>query len=310
MNNRIFARMENDFSQLSTIYEGVSIKYAQLYDDNETRLYIEGLSKFNPFKKKDNTTPEDTEVADKEENSKISDSEIAEKSGIIKRIVEWFKKVFRSIKDKIRNMMKSREDKKQKVEVSKEVLDDIKEIKEYYQKTQTALNQLGAGDVEKAANYLNDIPLPTGIDNSTNTDNSRSPSSASSTVINISFAERDKLVADLDKINSSMEKSIDKSEQNTLKTVDQKKKTGFKSVAIKILNIVNAVLGKIRKVVLKTAKIIAILAALIVPVAATMYANNPTFRNAVNGQVERVRNNYNDYMADKYGSEENFGDDF
>lgn len=310
MNNRIFARMENDFSQLSTIYEGVSIKYAQLYDDNETRLYIEGLSKFNPFKKKDNTTPEDTEVADKEENSKISDSEIAEKSGIIKRIVEWFKKVFRSIKDKIRNMMKSREDKKQKVEVSKEVLDDIKEIKEYYQRTQTALNQLGAGDVEKAANYLNDIPLPTGIDNSTNIDNSGSPSSASSTVINISFAERDKLVADLDKINSSMEKSIDKSEQNTLKTVDQKKKTGFKSVAIKILNIVNAVLGKIRKVVLKTAKIIAILAALVVPVAATMYANNPTFRNAVNGQVERVRNNYNDYMADKYGSEENFGDDF
>lgn len=310
MNNRIFARMENDFSQLSTIYEGVSIKYAQLYDDNETRLYIEGLSKFNPFKKKDNTTPENTEVADKEENSKISDSEIAEKSGIIKRIVEWFKKVFRSIKDKIRNMMKSREDKKQKAEVSKEVLDDIKEIKEYYQRTQTALNQLGAGDVEKAANYLNDTPLPTGIDNSTNTDNSGSPSSASSTVINISFAERDKLVADLDKINSSMEKSIDKSEQNTLKTVDQKKKTGFKSVAIKILNVVNAVLGKIRKVVLKTAKIIAILAALVVPVAATMYANNPTFRNVVNGQVERVRNNYNDYMADKYGSEENFGDDF
>lgn len=303
--------MENDFSQLSTIYETVSIKYNQLYDDNETQLYIEGLSKFNPFKKKADTDQDkDTEVADKEENSKISDSEIAEKSGIIKRIVEWFKKVFRSIKDKIRNMMKSREDKKQKVEVSKEVLDDIKEIKEYYQKTQAAINQLGSGDVEKAANYLDSVPLPTGINNSANTDNSRSPSSASSTVINISFAERDKLVADLDKINSSMEKSIDKSEQNTLKTVDQKKKTGFKSVAIKILNVVNAVLGKIRKVVLKTAKIIAILAALVVPVAATMYANNPTFRNAVNGQVERVRNNYNDYMADKYGSEENFGDDF
>lgn len=307
MNNKIFARMENDFSQLSTIYETVSIRYNQLYDDNETQLYIEGLSKFNPFKKKADTD-KDTEVADKEENSKISDSEIAEKSGIIKRIVEWFKKVFRSIKDKIRNIMKSREDKKQKVEVSKEVLDDIKEIKEYYQKTQAAINQLGSGDVEKAANYLDSVPLPTGIDNSTNTDNSGSPSSASSTVINISFAERDKLVADLDKINSSMEKSIDKSEQNTLKTVDQKKKTGFKSVAIKILNAVNAVLGKIRKVVLKTAKIIAILAALVVPVAATMYANNPTFRNAVNGQVERVRNNYNDYMASKY--DDDFGGDF
>ena len=111
--NRIFARMENDFSQLSTIYESVSVKYAQLYDDNETQLYIEGLSKINPFKNKADTN-QDTEVADKEENSKISDSEIAEKAGIIKRIVEWFKKVFRSIKDKIRNMMKSREDKTQK----------------------------------------------------------------------------------------------------------------------------------------------------------------------------------------------------
>mgnify|MGYP003083840862 FL=1 len=125
MNNKIFMQMENDYARLSTIYEGANIKYAQLYDDNETQLYIEGLSRFNPFKKKLDKTPE-VEVPDKEENSKISDAEITEKTGIIKRIVEWFKKVFRSIKDKIRKMMKSRSDKNQKVELPKAVLDAIK----------------------------------------------------------------------------------------------------------------------------------------------------------------------------------------
>ena len=297
MNNKIFMQMENDYARLSTIYEGANIKYAQLYDDNETQLYIEGLSRFNPFKKKLDKTPE-VEVPDKEENSKISDAEITEKTGIIKRIVEWFKKVFRSIKDKIRKMMKSRSDKNQKVEVPKEVLDTIKEIKEYYQKTQAAMNQMGSGDVEKAADYIDNVPLPTGISNSTNVDTSRSPSSASSTTTNISFAERDRLIADLDKINSNMEKSIDRSEDNTLKTVDQKKKTGFKSIAIKILNKVNAVLGKLKKVVMKSAKVIAALLAAAAVTGVGLYKTNKPFRDAVIDRLGKVHGNYSNDDAD------------
>lgn len=291
MNNKIFMQMENDYARLSTIYEGANIKYAQLYDDNETQLYIEGLSRFNPFKKKLDKIPE-VEVPDKEENSKISDAEITEKTGIIKRIVEWFKKVFRSIKDKIRKMMKSRSDKNQKVEVPKEVLNAIKEIKEYYQKTQAAMNQMGSGDVEKAADYIDNVPLPTGISNSTTVDTSRSPSSASSNAIDISFAERDRLIADLDKINSNMEKSIDRSEDNTLKTVDQKKKTGFKSIAIKILNKVNAVLGKLKKVVMKSAKVIAVLLAAAAVTGVRLYKTNKPFRDAVNDRIGKVHGNY------------------
>ena len=285
MNNRIFARMENDYSKLATSYEVASLKYNQLYRDNETYLYTEGLSKLNPLKNKTS----DVEVPeDNEENSKISDAQIAEKSNIIKKIIDWFKKVFRSIKDKIRKMIKPREDKTQKVEVSKEVLDDIKEIKEYYQRTQTFINQLGTGDVEKAANYLNNIPLPSSVDSS------RNSSSTSGSVTNISLSDRDKLVADLDKINSIMEKSIDKTEQNTLKTVDQKKKTGFKSVAINILNIVNSVLGKIRKVVLKTATIISILVTLTVAVGATLYATNSSFRKVADRKIENIQDKFDD----------------
>lgn len=185
--------------------------------------------------------------------------------------------------------MKPREDKTQKVEVSKEVLDDIKEIKEYYQRTQTSINQLGTGDVEKAANYLNDIPLPSNVDSS-----SRNSSSTSGSTTNISLTDRDKLVADLDKINSIMEKSIDKTEQNTLKTVDQKKKTGFKSVAINILNIVNSVLGKIRKVVLKTATIISILVTLTVAAGATLYATNRSFRKVADEKIEDIQDKFYD----------------
>ena len=285
MNNRIFARMENDYSKLATSYEVASLKYNQLYRDNETRLYTEGLSKLNPLKNKTS----DVEVPeDDEENSKISDAQIAEKSNIIKKIINWFKKVFRSIKEKIRKMMKPREDKTQKVEVSKEVLDDIKEIKEYYQRTQTSINQLGTGDVEKAANYLNDIPLPSSVDSS------RNSSSTSGSTTNISLADIDKLVADLAKINSIMEQSIDKTEQNTLKPVDQKKNTGFKSVAINILNIVNSVLGKIRKVVLKTATIISILVTLTVAAGATLYATNRSFRKVADEKIEDIRDKFYD----------------
>ena len=277
--------MENDYSKLATSYEVASLKYNQLYRDNETYLYTEGLSKLNPLKNKTS----DVEVPeDNEENSKISDAQIAEKSNIIKKIINWFKKVFRSIKDKIRKMIKPKEDKTQKVEISKEVLDDIKEIKEYYQRTQTTINQLGTGDVEKAANYLNNIPLPSSVDSS------RDSSSTSGSTTNISLADRDKLVTDLDKINSIMEKSIDKTEQNTLKTVDQKKKTGFKSVAINILNIVNSVLGKIRKVVLKTATIISILVTLTVAAGATLYATNRSFRKVADEKIEDIQDKFYD----------------
>lgn len=277
--------MNNDYSKLATSYEVASLKYNQLYRDNETYLYTEGLSKLNPLKNKTS----DVEVPeDNEENSKISDAQIAEKSNIIKKIINWFKKVFRSIKDKIRKMIKPKEDKTQKVEISKEVLDDIKEIKEYYQRTQTSINQLGTGDVEKAANYLNNIPLPSSVDSS------RNSSSTSGSVTNISLSDRDKLVADLDKINSIMEKSIDKTEQNTLKTVDQKKKTGFKSVAINILNIVNSVLGKIRKVVLKTATIISILVTLTVAAGATLYATNRSFRKVADEKIEDIQDKFYD----------------
>lgn len=277
--------MNNDYSKLATSYEVASLKYNQLYRDNETYLYTEGLSKLNPLKNKTS----DVEVPeDNEENSKISDAQIAEKSNIIKKIIDWFKKVFRSIKEKIRKMIKPREDKSQKVEVSKEVLDDIKEIKEYYQRTQTSINQLGTGDVEKAANYLNDIPLPSTVDSG------RNSSSTSGSTTNISLTDRDKLVADLDKINSIMEKSIDKTEQNTLKTVDQKKKTGFKSVAINILNIVNSVLGKIRKVVLKTATIISILVTLTVAAGATLYATNSSFRKVADRKIENIQDKFDD----------------
>lgn len=285
MSDKIFIKMNNDYSKLATSYEVASLKYNQLYRDNETYLYTEGLSKLNPLKNKTS----DVEVPeDNEENSKISDAQITEKSNIIKKIIDWFKKVFRSIKEKIRKMMKPREDKTQKVEVSKEVLDDIKEIKEYYQRTQTSINQLGTGDVEKAANYLNDIPLPSSVDSS------RNSSSTSGSTTNISLTDRDKLVADLDKINSIMEKSIDKTEQNTLKTVDQKKKTGFKSVAINILNIVNSVLGKIRKVVLKTATIISILVTLTVAAGATLYATNRSFRKVADEKIEDIQDKFYD----------------
>ena len=89
--------MNNDYSKLATSYEVASLKYNQLYRDNETYLYTEGLSKLNPLKNKTS----DVEVPeDNEENSKISDAQIAEKSNIIKRIIDQFKKVFRSIKEK------------------------------------------------------------------------------------------------------------------------------------------------------------------------------------------------------------------
>ena len=104
----------------------------------------------------------------------------------------------------------------------------------------------------------------------------------------------------MDRINSTMEKSIDKSEQNTLKTVDQKKKTGFKSTAIKILNVVNTALGKIRKVVLKAVTIISILVTLTVATGVTLYTKDKSFRRLADRKIEDFQDKFYDgpdYLA-------------
>ena len=286
--NRAIKLMENDYNNLSTMYEMVDIQYNQMYEDNETKMFIEGISIKNPFKGKieawknrKNKPIQDQEVnpsADNPENDKIADEEITKKKSIIKRIIDWFKKVFKSIKDKVKSIFKKRADKKQKVEVSKELMNDIKEIKEYYNRTKSPMNQMATGDIDKASDIIENIPVPLSIENSGNSSSDSSTNYSSTTsdtrfgnpetntqsnmVVNITIADRDKLVDDMNKISMDLEKNIDKTEDNANKTVEQKKRTGLKALGIKILNKVTGVLSIFKKVVLKVAKIIAILSLL------------------------------------------------
>lgn len=317
--NRAIKLMENDYNNLSTMYEMVDIQYNQMYEDNETKMFIEGISIKNPFKGKieawknrKNKPIQDQEVnpsADNPENDKIADEEITKKKSIIKRIIDWFKKVFKSIKDKVKSIFKKRADKKQKVEVSKELMNDIKEIKEYYNRTKSPMNQMATGDIDKASDIIENIPVPLSIENSGNNSSDSSTNYSSTTsdtrfgnpetntqsnmVVNITIADRDKLVDDMNKISMDLEKNIDKTEDNANKTVEQKKRTGLKALGIKILNKVSGVLSIFKKVVLKVAKIIAILSVLagIVVGAASVYADanpNSSVGKRINVELNRA----------------------
>lgn len=317
--NRAIKLMENDYNNLSTMYEMVDIQYKQMYNDNETKMFIEGISiknlfkgKIEAWKNRKNKSVQDQEVnpsADNPENDKIADEEITKKKSIIKRIIDWFKKVFKSIKYKVKSIFKKRADKKQKVEVSKELMNDIKEIKEYYNKTKSPMNQMASGDIDRAADLIENIPIPQSIENSGNTTSDSSTNytstvadtrfgnpetnTQSNMVVNITIADRDKLVDDMNKISMDLEKNIDKTEDNVNKTVEQKKRNGLKALGIKILNKVTGLLSIFKKVVLKVAKIIAILSVLagIAVGAASAYADanpNSSVGKRINVELNRA----------------------
>lgn len=79
------ANMENQMNKLATLYEMTSLKSNQIYKDIETTVYLEGYD-----------TNEMTYMY-----QEASEESIAKKKGIIKKIFEWFAKLFAAIKEKI-----------------------------------------------------------------------------------------------------------------------------------------------------------------------------------------------------------------
>lgn len=321
--NKAIKLMENDYNNLSAMYEMVDIQYNQMYEDNETKMFIEGISIKNPFKGKieawknrKNKSISDQEVnpnVDNPENDKIADEEIAKKKSIVKRIIDWFKKVFKSIKDKVKSFFKNRADKKQKVEISKEVLDDIKEIKDYYQKIKSPMKELSSGNIERAADTIENIPIPPSVENNENY------GSNDNTVVIVTVSDRDKLIDDMNDISSDLEKNIDKTEANTNRTVDQAKQRGLKGLGIKLLNKVTSILSRYKKVILKIAKIIAIIIALtgVAFVGSRKYVetnpNTPAAKK-INSILDKF-GGYSvkvddDFEDDDYDTLEDFEDDF
>lgn len=79
------ASMENQMNKLATMYEMTSLKSNQIYKDIETKVYLEGYD-----------TNDMTYMY-----QEASEESVGKKKGIIKKIFEWFAKLFTAIKEKI-----------------------------------------------------------------------------------------------------------------------------------------------------------------------------------------------------------------
>lgn len=77
--------MENQMNKLATMYEMTSLKSNQIYKDIETKVYLEGYD-----------TDDMTYMY-----QEASEESVGKKKGIIKKIFEWFAKLFTAIKEKI-----------------------------------------------------------------------------------------------------------------------------------------------------------------------------------------------------------------
>lgn len=123
------AEMANEANKLFTMYEMVSLKSNQIYKDIETKVYLE------------NGDIDDMAYMYQE----AQEEAVSRKKGIIKKIIEWFKKVFSAIKEKVGDLIHgSGED--VDVEVPANVPKIVELLKRHFDSIKMALNKIKSGD--------------------------------------------------------------------------------------------------------------------------------------------------------------------
>jgi hypothetical protein len=123
------ADMENQINKLATMYEMASLKSNQIYKDIETKVYLEGYD-----------TTDMTYMY-----QEASEESIAKKKGILKKIFEWFAKIFKAIKEKIAGVFhKDGED--EEYEVPSNTFKVVDAIEKHFKSIKMALVKIKSGN--------------------------------------------------------------------------------------------------------------------------------------------------------------------
>lgn len=123
------ADMENQINKLDTLYEMASLKSNQIYKDIETKVYLEGYD-----------TNDMTYMY-----QEASEESVAKKKGILKKIFEWFAKIFKAIKEKIAGVFhKGGED--EEYEVPSNTFKVVDAIEKHFKSIKMALVKIKSGN--------------------------------------------------------------------------------------------------------------------------------------------------------------------
>lgn len=137
------AEMANQANKIATMYEMVSLKSNQIYKDIETRVFLEGGDM-------DDMTYLYQEA---------QEEAVAKKKGIIKKIIEWFKKVFDAIREKVGGLIRG-EGENVDVEVPANVPKIVELLKKHFESIKMALNKIKSGDFIGGVKDLGKAVLP------------------------------------------------------------------------------------------------------------------------------------------------------
>lgn len=137
------ADMANQSNKLATMYEMVSLKSNQIYKDIETRVYLEG-----------------GDIDDMTYLYQEAQEEAVEKKkGIITKIIEWFKKIFDAIREKVGSLINGSGENVD-VEVPANVPKIVELLKKHFESIKMALAKIKSGDFLGGFKDLGKAVLP------------------------------------------------------------------------------------------------------------------------------------------------------
>lgn len=216
--------MDNQMNKISTILEMVDIRANQVHNDIETKVILE------------NGTTDDMSYMFEEANEET----VKQKKSIIKKIIDWFKKMFASIKAKIEKITKRSKTVTKgeigpvKYEITVKLKGDMKDIDDYYKNIQQSLSQINRGDFISAVSSLDGIKVPDSMTAVTESEESS---------VEITEDERDKMVEELEDKADTIEQVIDSVESK----IDDEESVEVVSAATKSLPKLQKLLSAIGK---------------------------------------------------------------
>ena len=255
--NKSLKLMNNDYSRIQTKFESIELSSAQVSRDIATKVFLEGIS----FR------DADALYAEAEEDT------VEKKKNAFKSLVEWFKKVFRTIKEKIAKLA-GHKTKDEMVEVDPDIIKKAEEVSNYYKKIKTSLSKAKRGEVVAASEELEEVPVPDSIKSSDDV------VTESDKKVQMPKSKVDSVVKDLEDINDEIEETVDSID----KGVDKTESSEYISKANIVGKILKIIMSTIAKIIGKLVIVTVITAGAAVGGAAAMYdmgmrsANNDYYR--------------------------------
>lgn len=250
-------KMDNELSKLATITEMVNIKTEQTYRDIETRIILE------------DGTDEDLEYLREEAETEV----INQKKGILKKIFEWFKNIFKAIRAKFDKIFKKgKKDSSIKYNISIKIKGDIKQLDDYYKAIQQSLSQMNRGNFEEAALQIAKVDAPDIMENE-KTDTGEAATE-------ITDNERDAMLDDLADKANTVEKVVDATESKITNEDDLEKVSAATTVLQKLQNFLSAI------------------SRVVTHIAGLTIAKVKTLGENIRNKVSSIRNNNDDTTSD------------